>query len=238
MIITKAQQVLRTRVEGNSIHTMTNRYTSGIVIPLKGSMDFVFSDTVIHCEKGHGIFLPQGSNYYIKGIENNENLLFNFEAESFSQTPFSIDIFDVKSFEHIFCDIERALAAKNRYKVFSLYYKMLDEALCEKGVKKQSERYVDEAERIILRELASSTLSCSYLASEINVSEVYLRKLFVKHRGAPTSEYIQALRMKKARAYLSEGYSVGETGLSVGYTDVYQFSRAYKKYYGHAPTKE
>ncbi len=238
MIIVKLHEILRTKVECGITCTMKNRRSSGVVVPLKGCMDFVFCDTVIRCDKNHGIFLPEGFDYQIVGIETTENLLFNFKTDIPPTSPVIINITDSKMFEQIFDEAERAITSKNQHKAFALYYQMLEEAFDKKSVKKPSERYVDEAELIILKELENNLLSCSYIASAINVSEVYLRKLFIKYRGVPMSIYIQALRMKKARAYLSEGYSVGEAGRSVGYTDIYQFSRAYKKYYGHSPTKE
>jgi len=44
--------------------------------------------------------------------------------------------------------------------------------------------------------------------------------------------------MQQARLYLHERRSVSETALAVGYSDIYQFSRCYRRYYGYPPSKE
>ena len=47
--------------------------------------------------------------------------------------------------------------------------------------------------------------------------------------------YLTKIRMEQAVTYLQEFRRVGEVSASVGYGDVYQFSRAFKKYYGCSP---
>ena len=46
------------------------------------------------------------------------------------------------------------------------------------------------------------------------------------------------LRMKKAYEMLLEKRPIKEIASSVGYSDIYQFSRAYKRYFGYAPTEK
>ena len=43
--------------------------------------------------------------------------------------------------------------------------------------------------------------------------------------------------MKKAYEMILERMPVKKIALSVGYTDVYQFSRAFKRYFGYAPSE-
>ena len=88
----------------------------------------------------------------------------------------------------------------------------------------------------MIKQLALESITCAEIANQCNISEVYLRKLFIKYRSITPSRYLLKLRMKKARLYLTEGYSVSETAQNVGYRDVYQFSRAYKKIYGYPPS--
>ena len=69
------------------------------------------------------------------------------------------------------------------------------------------------------------------------VSEVYLRKLFEKELQASPYGKITEMRMDKAKMLIEEKRPLKEIADSVGYSDVFQFSRAYKRYFGHAPTK-
>ena len=44
------------------------------------------------------------------------------------------------------------------------------------------------------------------------------------------------IRMEKAKFMIEEKRPLTEIALSVGYSDIYQFSRAYKKFYGYSPS--
>jgi AraC-like DNA-binding protein len=46
------------------------------------------------------------------------------------------------------------------------------------------------------------------------------------------------VRMKKAREFLRGGYSVSDTAAMVGFSDLPNFSRKYKAYYGISPRDE
>ena len=50
-------------------------------------------------------------------------------------------------------------------------------------------------------------------------------------------EYLAALRMNKAAELLCEGFGVSVVAASVGYPDVFSFSRAFKNYYKIPPTQ-
>lgn len=89
----------------------------------------------------------------------------------------------------------------------------------------------------ILENISDCNLSCELIADKLSISEVYLRKLFAKHMGISPSKYIIKQRMEQARRYMIEGYSVTHTADDVGYSDIYQFSRAYKRYFGYSPSK-
>ncbi|SFJ76434.1 AraC-type DNA-binding protein [Paenibacillus sp. UNC496MF] len=56
--------------------------------------------------------------------------------------------------------------------------------------------------------------------------------------GCSPMQYIIKLRMEKGRELLKDtGFSVTEIALSVGYPDLFSFSRAFSKYYGMSPTQ-
>ena len=72
-------------------------------------------------------------------------------------------------------------------------------------------------------------------AASCCISTVYLNKLFHKELGVTPFFYIVQRRMAIARELLREHCSVGEVARLVGYGDIYQFSRAFKKHYGASP---
>lgn len=76
------------------------------------------------------------------------------------------------------------------------------------------------------------------LAQIISLSEKYFISFFKKAMGTTPINYITQVKMKKALEYLNEqSYSVKEVASMVGYTDIYTFSKAFKKVYGVSPSK-
>ena len=56
-------------------------------------------------------------------------------------------------------------------------------------------------------------------------------------RHSPPDVVLTDLRMDEARAMLEEKRPIKEVIGRVGYSDVYQFSRAYKRHFGFPPSK-
>ena len=74
------------------------------------------------------------------------------------------------------------------------------------------------------------------LASWLHISGSHLYALFKESLGTSPSLYIQCLRFQKAQHYLLHSdLSVKEIGARVGYTDVFHFSRHFKKHCGLSP---
>ena len=81
-------------------------------------------------------------------------------------------------------------------------------------------------------------LTVGDVASHCCISEVYLRKLFEVEVHAPPFRKLTEIRMERARQMVIERRPLKEIAESVGYSDVFQFSRAYKRHFGYAPSKE
>ncbi|RKN79128.1 helix-turn-helix domain-containing protein [Paenibacillus ginsengarvi] len=80
-------------------------------------------------------------------------------------------------------------------------------------------------------------LSIGEAARLAGVHRSHFTAMFQRETGESPQQFVLRLRMEKATALLKEGaLSVGEIALSVGYADLYSFSRAYKKYAGHPPS--
>ena len=76
------------------------------------------------------------------------------------------------------------------------------------------------------------------LAEIAGLSTVYFRKLFAEVMGSSPIAYVHALRIKKAKEMLKSDYgSITDIAQSLGYPNIYDFSRAFKKYTGVSPTK-
>jgi AraC-like DNA-binding protein len=74
-------------------------------------------------------------------------------------------------------------------------------------------------------------------AKYVGVDRTHFSKRFQKKFGMSPSEYLKSLVMKEAGQMVKEtNYSFTEIAYSVGFPDLYSFSKAFKKYYGESPT--
>jgi len=74
-------------------------------------------------------------------------------------------------------------------------------------------------------------------AEALGLSRAYLRNLFVEETGESPQACLMRLRMERAERLLSGDYGIGEIANAVGYPDVLQFSRIFRKYHGMSPTE-
>lgn len=79
-------------------------------------------------------------------------------------------------------------------------------------------------------------VSVERLADEMNIDRRYLSRLFKREYGVTMQEFIVSSRMRHAESFLKDGYSVGQTAAMSGYSDVFNFSKMFKKYYGYSPS--
>lgn len=75
------------------------------------------------------------------------------------------------------------------------------------------------------------------LADEANMSVSSFHSNFKAVTGASPLQYLKRIRLHKARKFIvQDGVSVGAAAGNVGYESVSQFSREFKRYFGHTPT--
>ncbi len=81
-------------------------------------------------------------------------------------------------------------------------------------------------------------LGISSLSQEFSLSQSYIARLFKKELSKKPSEYINGLRISVAKTMLLEtDLSVAQIAEKVGFSDIYYFSRVFKKLVGISPAK-
>lgn len=99
----------------------------------------------------------------------------------------------------------------------------------------QTDDYIDKALSCLNAEYMMG-ITISELARRMNLERTYFYRLFKNRVGISPSQYLFELRMKKAsELLLKKNQSPKSTAVSVGYSDIYLFSKMFKKKFGLSP---
>lgn len=102
--------------------------------------------------------------------------------------------------------------------------------------KTENYNYTQKALDIIHAKFGSH-LTVDDIAKTLNLERTYFSKIFKEETGLSPKQYLVKYRMEKAASFLKDyGYSVSVTAASVGYSDVYIFSKMFKSFYGKSPS--
>jgi AraC family transcriptional regulator of arabinose operon len=76
------------------------------------------------------------------------------------------------------------------------------------------------------------------LAKMANFHPNYFIRFFKKHTGSSPISYINKMKMEKAKSLLTaREMNITEIAYSIGFNDVYHFSKTFKRYTGFSPTE-
>lgn len=120
----------------------------------------------------------------------------------------------------------------------SVIYKIIA-AVCEKQRRNATKsRYSCIRPGIELLE-GNSDLSLSEIAKRCDLSECYFRRLFLEYSGESPQSFRQRYRIEKAKQLLlsDEQLSIGEIAEMLHFSDIYHFSKTFKKLCGVSPSR-
>jgi len=96
--------------------------------------------------------------------------------------------------------------------------------------------YVDEALEFIHSEYMTD-ISVEEIANRLNLDRTYFSVIFKKKVGISPKQYLLKYRMNIATTLLADNLSVSVVARSVGYSDLYIFSKMFKRHFGVSPTE-
>ena len=97
--------------------------------------------------------------------------------------------------------------------------------------------YIENALSIIHSEYMLG-ITVQEISDRLNLERTYFSHIFKKSVGVSPKKYLLNHRMKRAaELILGYGQSISSTAMSVGYNDVYVFSKMFKQFHGVSPTQ-
>jgi AraC-like DNA-binding protein len=206
---------------------------------------------VLHVRKNQLTYMAKGLEYVVHFHDTNpdreDTVVIHFQMTD----RFGRDISACNKPMVCFSDVDATLAVSiqalvqecknNMVCTPALYgelYKILA-LICQKQKRRiTKDRFASIRTGIQMLE-RDSDLPISAIADACGVSECYFRRLSQEYSGEGPMRFRQRMRIERAKQLLlsDERYTISEVAQELGFSDVYHFSKTFKKFCGQSPTR-
>ena len=222
-----------------------NRSCWGLLFKFEGKSVFKNHKNSYVADQHHIILLPKGATYEWACTQTGRYILIDFEADLEVNELFCLSINENEPFKKNLNTLNRLqLSQKPFSNIESIY---LVYALILNGLKAQhdSANYAPSSKKHRLQPAIdyiinnfTTQIKNEQLAALCGISVVYFRKLFFEAYGISPMNYIQSLRIRQAQEILRSDYSsITDIAFTLGYNNIYEFSKAFKKHTGISPSR-
>lgn len=243
LIITNVRSVASLYNPANTKGRRHQRSCWAVVLKYEGETVYTSSEKQVLSNLNHAAILPKGSSYDWQCTSSGHFYIIEFDAESSYDQLLSFNVKNNDKLLKLFKELEyRHNKREPLYEIESIrdtYSIILNIVSAEFA------KYVPDSKRQKLQPALDyisqnfgSEISNDKLASLCGMSTVYFRKLFSEIIGVSPIKYARQLRIEKAKEMLKSDYgNLSDIAVSLGYSNLYDFSRDFKKHTGVAPSK-
>ena len=214
-----------------------------LILRIHGKAEVVKGDDRIRLNKNDITFVPEGYDYNINTLSDEEVVVIHFKAAFQTAHPImNIHSTNPEAIARLFDKL--LLTWQNRpcgyvYRMDSLFLSILEQ------IERQSiEMHTDSLEwriqhsvNVIHENVSNPSFSIEALAAEAGYCVSYFRRVFHNEMGASPKEYLISLRIRRAIALLESGYySVEQVAELSGFESAKYFSTVFKRVTGRTPS--
>lgn len=213
------------------------------VIKYEGETYYDCNGKRFYSDAMHPVILPGGCSYEWKCTKAGRFSIIEFESSSTYTEPFVFTVSGSEKILKLFRELEYkrnlqspAMALESIRDTYSIILALL-QSEAEGYVPSEKKQKLAPALEYISQNYMRP-ISNDRLAGIAGLSTVYFRKLFTATMGVSPIVYVQTLRIEKAKEILKSDYgSLSDVAAGLGYSSLYDFSRAFKKHTGIPPSK-
>ena len=217
------------------------RHAHALVFFIEGHSDYVYEGKTCSAAAGSVLFLPRGKEYVIHRHSTAQCIYIDFLTyDSAEIEPFVKNYPNATQFRDVFSNLLSLYRQKKigyEAEMMSVLYKlisMIQIADRASGVKYQK---IADAVEHINKNYCTGNLRISSLAKLAGVSTRYFGELFSVFFGVSPKEYILRMQLETAKNLLiSTDQSISAIAETCGFSDVYYFSKIFKKELGETPS--
>ena len=227
--------------------SVNGRHSDAFVYVISGCCTYRFDDKIeFQVSDGDVFYLPYKSVYTMYIHTDDYKFIFcDFEfAETEARCSALYSNSKQKNLDNLFLKLLNSYRSSSRnahtecMAVLYSVYSTLQQNAQISYLGKSKERNVIEAKRHIDENFNIPEFSISMLAEKIEISEVYLRKLFKARYKISPSKYLISVRIKNAKNLMKYPFlTLEECALQSGFSSLQYFCRVFKKETGISPGK-
>jgi signal transduction histidine kinase/DNA-binding response OmpR family regulator len=151
-----------------------------------------------------------------------------------------VDDYLLKPFdeEELFVRVKNLLGNYRERKIF-IEEEALDESIAsiEPIVSAADQQWLEQTEKLILKEMNNPIFSNDYLAELLSINRNVLYEKIKSLTGLTPTKYIRVIRLQKAKNLLAQGKTIKEVSYEVGFQKPEYFSKMFKKQFGKLPSE-
>ncbi len=228
--------------EKHEISQRKNRKNAAIVLKWEG--ETVYSDCKgIHILSNatHPVLLPKGSCYEWHCSKAGRYTIIEFDTDFIGEKIIGLTCTNAERLRQRMQSLEVECLQNKPYwhlKANAVVYEILYELFtASEGEYTPSEKLEKIRPAVeYMTEHYNEALSNDILAGMTDISTVYFRKIFTAAYGMPPMHYLHTIRIQKAKEILKSDYgSLDNVAMSVGYPNVFHFSKTFKQIVGISP---
>ena len=227
------------------VHDCFSEHSFGPAVRLYWLLHYVISGKGTYTVNDKTYHLSSGQAFFIKPDEITKYAADKDEPWTYVWVAFSADIPGLNGVPYVIKDKDLQKVFKNVSENISVddtsfaiiktweVFRVLSKYFTENNNANYTKRAVN-----IIKTQYMQDISVKSIADQLNIDRSYFANVFKNDTGMSPSQYIISYRMKKAYNLLSsEKYSISIIAASVGYSDLFTFSRSFKKFFGVPPQK-
>ena len=211
----------------------------GLMMVLKGSVNFITEKETMTATAGNIVFLPKGCEYEAVFPDKIDDYLVSFDSSSAEiSVPAPVKLMQSAPLTCIerFSELvnEKYFERNSELKIKGLFYLLLDALTSNTDSEQSTHRHLINRACELLG--SPEELLVSQIARECAVSESGLRSIFKEQMGITPTKYRTIAKIKRA-AYLLESsdLSLSEIAESLGFFDTAYFCKVFKEHIGMTP---
>ena len=233
--------------KGGTFEKRDGRPGDCFIYVISGSSVYKTADNqTFHLSNRSLLFIKSGMPYSMVTESDEYSYIFVEFQFSASATPLKCEQFSASDFdfEGLFRTLLETDSRKNpdsKITCISLLYQIYSGILKQYtalSVPSFKHAQIERASYEMQKYFKNPDFSVSAVAGKLGMSETYFRRLFKSEFGVCPVQYLLQLRIAQAKNLLTYGKAkISEVATASGFSDIYYFSRQFKKQTGLTPTE-